>query len=100
MGTGPPPACYYIPMARNRLISLATAPVRAVKAVGKALDKATDGSEPARKLAKAQPAATDDRDMTRRLAENRVARAKLSGPAVRTPKGEARAANYRAGRDY
>ena len=85
-------------MARNRLVSIATAPVRAVKAVGKALERSTSGASEAKSLAKAQPSAPADEDMTRRLAANRVARAK--GPAVRTPKGEARAANYRAGRDY
>jgi hypothetical protein len=79
-------------MARNRLVSIATAPVRAVKAVGKALDSGPS-------VAKAMPMPTDDADMTRRLAANRVARAKAT-PPVKTRRGEVRSANYRAGRDY
>jgi hypothetical protein len=86
-------------MARNRLVSIATAPVRAVKAVGKALDKATDGKSEAKSLARAVPASTGDTDMTRRLAESRAARAKAT-PPVKTRRGEVRSANYRAGRDY
>ena len=80
-------------MARNRLVSIATAPVRAAKALGRAAASATDGKSEARKLAKATPMPTDDADMTRRLAANRVARKKLSGPEVRTPVGNMREAD-------
>lgn len=70
-------------MARNRLVSIATAPVRgaarAVKAVDRALTpKALRSSE-----------APEDRDMTRRLAANRVARSRQQAPGL-TPAGTAR----------
>lgn len=80
-------------MARNRLVSIATAPARAAGRAVKAVDRALT-PKPLR-----AGAAPQDEDMTRRLAASRVARAKREGP-VRTPKGEARAENYRKRRDY
>ncbi len=76
-------------MARkNVLISIATAPLKAAKALAGAAERATSGASAANSLAKAIPAAKTDPALDDRMKQQAALRAAQSKPVL-TPKGEA-----------
>ena len=79
-------------MARqNRLISIATAPIKAAQALGRAAERATSGKSESASLSKAVPLGGPDRQLDERMKQQaalRAARARSEGTL--TPKGLAR----------